>query len=156
VDLKLAWSVDGADLVLAKGDLSVDEGLVPAVLVSLFSEALAPLDQEVPATQQDRRGYWAQVEGDSYGSLLWTLRRAKATAATQARAREMVLESLAWMQRDALVRSVVVDTRYLASGVLAVSITLTRGTARRWGALWDATEALSLTTEGLLLQVAAT
>jgi len=153
MDARLAWGVDGGDLVLEAGDLATDESLVTPVLVSLFSDGLAPLDPGANPLEQDRRGYWGEAAGDPYGSQVWTLARAKATAQTAARARELFAEGLAWLQRQGIAARVDVETSYRAQGVLDVRVRLYRGTARRWAALWDATLALRLTEPGLLLQV---
>ena len=151
MDVRLAFGVDGADLVVDSGDLVRDEGLVTAVVVSLLSDGLAPALPDVPLLEQDRRGYWAEQAGDPYGSLLWTLK--KDTAAERARARELVASSLAWLTDQGIASSVEVETSRKAPGSLQIDVVLVRGLARRWASLWDATAAQALTVPGLLLQV---
>jgi len=153
MDARLAFGPDGADLVLEQGDLARDEGLVTAVIISLLSDGLAPAETDTPLLDQDLRGYWAEANGDPYGSLLWTLGRAKATQATLARARELAEEALAWLVRQGIASSVSATTEYVRPGVLKIDVRLVRGLARRWASLWDATAAQALSTRGLLLQV---
>jgi phage gp46-like protein len=153
MDARLVYGPDGVDVDVVAGDLAVDEGLLTAVVISVLSDSRAPADDGRPLLEQDLRGYWGEAPGDVYGSLLWTVTRQKATAQTASRARETVEASLAWMVAQGVARSVVVDASYRAPGVLQLDVTLTRGTARRWASLWDATAAAAFAAQGVLLQV---
>lgn len=102
-DLKLEWDVDlgGADLVLDGDDLSTDEGLRQAVILSLFLDRRAEEGDVVE--DGDRRGWWADgvdVEGDRWGSRLWLLAREKPPATWTDRAKAYASEALAWMVED--------------------------------------------------------
>ena len=156
MDLKLQWGPAGSDLVLENGDLAADRGLVTAVLLSLYSDGTAPLERGLPLLEQDRRGYWAEEPGDPYGSLLWLLLRAKATAESAALGRDYAQAGLSWLEREGIARTVEVAAVYRAGGVLALDVKLTRGTARRWASLWDAVLELRLSLSGSLLQVTLT
>lgn len=153
VDLALSWSPDGADLVIENGDLSLDDTLLPAVLVSLFSDGRAPTREGTPVLDQDLRGYWGEESGDPYGSLLWTLWRDKATRETAARARESAEVALAWLVSSGIARSVEVEASYIAQGVLLLQVRLARGSARRWASLWATAPFLDVSWPGLRLTV---
>ncbi len=156
MDLKLSWGPAGSDLVVEKGDLAADRGLVTAVLLSLYSDALAPEESALPLLEQDRRGYWAEAAGDPYGSLLWLLMREKATAESAARAQDYARAALSWLERQGIAKTVEAQAEYRSGGVLFLDVKITRGTARRWASLWDAVLELRLSLTGSLLQVTLT
>ncbi len=157
-DIALVWNAEtwAADLLLAGGQLVTDDGLRTAVLISLFSDARAPADAELPEGGDDRRGWW----GDAFppaapgafgsgpksggalplGSLLWLLRRAKITAAVVEQARQAAEAALDWLLRDGVASAVSVAAEAQGSR-LAIGVTLERpqGPGRqRWDFTWDA------------------
>jgi phage gp46-like protein len=136
MDIRLAPAVDHVDIALVSGDLERDEGLSTSVLVSLFSDARAPLDPAVPILEQQPRGWWGEDEGDRFGSLLWTLARSKQTQETLSRAREYAISALKWMIEDQVAAAVDVQAEWVSRGVLGLRITISRGTSRRWAQLW--------------------
>ncbi|GGJ14278.1 phage GP46 family protein [Neoroseomonas lacus] len=112
-DIALIWNplLARADVAVAKGDLVADAGLRTAVLISLFSDALARADDEIPDGTDDRRGWWGDmpVEGvaaDPVGSRLWLLARAKRTEETRRRAEIYARDALAWMLTDGVAAAV--------------------------------------------------
>lgn len=124
-DLALTWDAarGDADLSLIDSDLASDRGLETAVLLSLFTDRRAERDDRPPSGDaRDRRGWWADqfadVEGDRIGSRLWMLDRAKLTNQTVLRAREYVLEALAWMLEDRVVASIDVQIETTPSALL--------------------------------------
>lgn len=144
-DLALIWDAASfsGDLAVADGDLATDSGLRGAIMVSLFSDARARADDELPYEGADRRGWWgdvgAQDAGDALGSRLWLLARAKRTPANLARAREAALEALDWLMRDGVVAELDVTSVDFAPDGLKVAVVLTRpgGPARqRYDFVW--------------------
>jgi phage gp46-like protein len=114
-DIALAWDplLARADIAVAKGDLVRDDGLRTAVLISLFTDALARPDDEIPDGTDDRRGWWGNlpIEGepaDPIGSRLWLLARAKRTEETRRRAQTYAQDALAWMVADGVAAAVTV------------------------------------------------
>src|SRR5512143_214117 len=109
-DLALVWSVEtnNADLSLIDSDVASDQGLLTAVLLSLFLDRRAE-DDDIPPSgdARDRRGWWAdeflEPEGDKIGSRLWLLDRSKIVGETTKRADEYAREALAWMLSDRVV-----------------------------------------------------
>jgi len=139
------------DLALQDGGLATDDGLMTAILISLFTDARARADDVLPEAGADRRGWWGDAfgeDGDGIGSRLWLLEREKVTEATALKARDIVTEALGWLVRDGVVRELDVQTMLVrptgtnGSGALAIAVTLSRpdGPARqRFDFVWDAT-----------------
>lgn len=154
-DARLVWGREGGDLDLAPDDLVLDGSLVPAVLVSVFSDSRRPADPSVPVAAQDLRGWWGEEQGEQFGSLLWTLEREKLTRETIARARASVRASLQWLVDDGIAREVRVDAQVIGPGALRIAVELVRGDSPRWAALWAATEATSFQAGDVLLELVA-
>lgn len=131
-DIALRFSdFSGGDLVLAGLDLARDDGLESAVLVSLFTDRRASVEQIRPGEDaNDLRGWWGDfapaVEGDRTGSLLWLLRREKQTTETLERARKYAAEALDWMIEDRIASRIEVATEYIRAGVMAIQTTIYR------------------------------
>jgi phage gp46-like protein len=140
-DIALFQQDDGTvDAVLFAGDLVADESLRPAVAVSIFSDA-----ENDDAADGDRRGYWADVlssiQGDRTGSLIWLLAREKTTDQIPARAKRYAEQSLAWMLKDGVARSVIVASQYDDNKVLWITVEIDgpNGVQKlRFAALWAA------------------
>lgn len=139
-DIALTWNpAEGrADVSLTAGDLTREQGLRTAVIISLFTDGLARGDDDLAdgdgGNKGDRRGWWGDVPlpGDAprrIGSRLWLLRRAKATEGTRLRAITMVREALAWMVDDGLVDRIEVEAVLGGSPPdrLLMTLTLRRG-----------------------------
>jgi len=146
-DLALTWSVErgDADLSMIDDDLASDRGLETAVALSLFTDRRAEPDDQPPSgDERDRRGWWADqfsaVEGDRIGSRLWLLDRSKRTNETVLRAKEYVLEALAWMLEDRVVASIDVQIETTASALL-IAVGLQRPgrdpVTYRFAHVWD-------------------
>ena len=150
-DLALAWDGGQADLILSGDTLLMEGGLVSAILVSLFSDARAPEDSDLAAT--DPRGWWPDVATDRHGSLLWLLTREKITPETLSRAKAWTSDALAWLVDDGIAERVDVEVERLAIDQVGIGVTLHRGLEARWQHLWDALEDVLLETGGVTLQV---
>lgn len=122
-DTLCTWSTTGADL-------TADDGLETAVLISLFTDAPATAQEAALAGAGDRRGWWAdayaEVDGDVIGSKLWLLRREKRTAATLERARQYAAAALGWLVTDGVAQSVEVTAEVLQTDVLALQVVIKR------------------------------
>lgn len=91
-----------------------------AVTISLFTDARADEDDEIPDGSTDRRGHWGDMflEGEtSLGSKLWLLKRQKVTQDVIRKARDYCVEALQWL----------VDENHLQ----AVNVTAQRGVIDR-------------------------
>ncbi|MDF7777834.1 phage GP46 family protein [Sphingomonas sp. AOB5] len=136
-----------ADIALVDGDLATDDGLMTALIVSIFTDARARPDDVLPEPGADPRGWWGDAfnedPNDAIGSRLWLLRREKLTAATALKARDMITEALDWLVQDGVVRELTVATEIIRPDALRASVTLSRpdGPARqRFDFVWDATQ----------------
>ncbi len=133
-DIRISWDVDlmEGDFAFVTGiqDLESDAGLETAVIISLFTDRRARVDDPLPDLDNpDRRGWWGdlalpEVEGDQIGSRLWLLERAKTTEDVLVRAKEYTEEALAWMTEDGVAEKVEVESERqgpVGSDVLAIS-----------------------------------
>lgn len=127
-DIALIWNPDEgrAELALAANDLTADEGLETAILLSLFTDRRAEPGDVLPDVQTDRRGWWADSTVDKFGSRLWLLGRAKNTAEHRQRAKDYVTEALAWLVEDKAAQRIDVGADIGANGILNLTITVVR------------------------------
>lgn len=113
-DIKLTYddSLMECDLSITDGDLTLEEGLETAVLLSLFLDRRAEEDDELD-NPNDKRGWWGDqvtsVAGDRIGSRLWLLERAKTDTNTLRAAEEYALEALEWMKEDGVVQDITAE-----------------------------------------------
>lgn len=143
-DIGLAWEGDTADMFIANDDVGSDRGLRTAVLLSLFTDRRAQPDDQIPAGDGDRRGFWAdqfaEVEGDLMGSRLWLLDRSAQRRDVAQRVPEYVREALAWMLQDRVVSSIDVIVEETRERLLW-QVTITRPTGdpltMRFAHAWD-------------------
>lgn len=130
-NILLAFGANGTDLQLADGDLMKDGGLLSSIVISLFTDRLAGPDDELPAGDGDRRGWWGDATlpdlasgggSDRIGSLLWLLRREKQLPSVVARAREYAREALQWLLDEGRATRLEVDADVPAQGVLRITV----------------------------------
>ena len=88
------------------GDIALDLGISSAVLCSLFADRRAELEDDLPASETDPRGWCLEPTDDRWGSRLWLLERGKATTETVALARTAALQALAWLIEDGIAETV--------------------------------------------------
>jgi phage gp46-like protein len=128
------------DWVFEAPDLVNDEGLETAVVLSLFTDALANEDDVLPSlTEDDRRGWWAQP----WGSKLWLLSREKWTDDVRLRAEFYCLEALEWMKTDGVADRIECEARLMEVGTVVVAIAIYKDGrllfAKPFGVQWRAT-----------------
>ncbi|HKD77034.1 MAG TPA: phage GP46 family protein [Ktedonobacterales bacterium] len=102
--------------------------LETAVLISLFSDRLADVDEVLPGYSGDRRGWWADTDSQHgpIGSRLWLLHREKQTNEVRLRAEEYARESLQWLLDDDVADTVDIDAQWLRLGWLQLAIDIRR------------------------------
>jgi len=130
--------IKGADYTLDALGLIEDNGLDTAVILSLFTDRRAEVDNMLPGDSTDRRGWWADayatIPGDKFGSRLWLLSREKQLSAALTRAKEYAEESLQWLIDDSVVKSVHATATVVRTGVLGLVVEIQHGneTASRY------------------------
>lgn len=152
IALRFSAATQRADLAVQGGGLAMDDGLMTAIVISLFTDARARPDDVLPQDGADPRGWWGDVGNDDpndvTGSRLWLLVREKLLPATALKARDICREALAWLLAIGVVRALDVETAILPvsaanpSGALAIGVSVSRpdGPAReRYDFVWDAT-----------------
>lgn len=132
------------DLVLEGGDLVLDHTFETPALVSLFTDALAFPEDELPDAGTDRRGWWAEalLVGESeevWGSRLWLLGRAKLTNETLGDAEVYAREAFRWLLDRGIAERIDVTASRLDRAVLLLEVTIVRGAATARAELWEST-----------------
>lgn len=136
-----------ADWALSAGALASETGLRSAVVISLFTDRRAEVDDLLPDGSGDRRGWWGDLvapvtapTGQPWlsGSRLWLLSREKQTAITAHRAETYAAEALAWMTHSGVASAVGVTARWQDRGWLALQVAITRadGEAETYDLIW--------------------
>lgn len=142
--VNLACSPDQPnDFRIEFGDLMTGNELSTAVVMSLFTDGRAQPDDLIP-DGTDPRGWWADaLDGERYGSRLWLLERANATAEVLSRAKGYAVEALQWLIDDGIAKSI--DVAATAVGgcknVLMLTVTICRPDLKnirwQWRYAWD-------------------
>jgi phage gp46-like protein len=142
-DIRHVWDLTllMGDWLIEPPDLAHDHDLETAVIISLFTDALADVDDVPP--NADRRGWWGDTgkdPPDPIGSKLWLLAREKATNDTRLRAEDYARDALAWMLEDGAADRVDVAATWGELGRLDVQVDIWRDGARvlsrRFGRYW--------------------
>lgn len=116
------------DLAIVDGDLVTDEGLLTAVLLSLYTDRRALPEDELPDGGTDRRGCWIDAYSDrQVGSRLWLISREKELDSVLRRAEEYAREALAWITEDRIAEAVEVEAIHLRRDVLQLIVRIQRG-----------------------------
>jgi len=139
-------SLLAGDIRQVGADLEADDGLKTAVVISIFTDAHALPDDELPPGQTDRRGWWgdmlADIDADRIGSRRWLYMREKQTAETARNIREADEEALAWLVDDGIAASVTVETEWIGRGILGERILVAKPDGDvvdfRFNHLWEA------------------
>lgn len=136
--------VDLYDLALNESDgehLVMDESLRTCVLISVLTDRRAT--EEQAPDPSDLGGWWGDtytdVPGDETGSLLWTLKAAKAIPETLQLAEQHVRDALQWMIDDGIVSALEVEVEAISATVLGyrVGIVRPKKPAPEWVAIWQ-------------------
>lgn len=143
-DIATVWLTDRADWQVAGPSLLADDGLQTAVLISLFTDRLAELDDALPEGAAGRRGWWgdayAATAGDRIGSRLWLLARSKQLPQVLRQAEGYASQALQWLVDDGVASAVDVSAERVRDGVLGLLVTVTRNAAPvqrfRFEAFW--------------------
>lgn len=152
-DIRIKWHSETAhgDFSLDDNgaDISTDEGLETAVIISLFSDRRAD-EEELPPGAASKRGWWGDSllsRGDRIGSKLWLLNREKFLPEVAARAKGYAEEALKWMLEDRAAAKVQVEAELQEPARLALRVRITRPNGReaefRYNCNWNAQEVMN-------------
>jgi phage gp46-like protein len=154
-DLQLFFACDQnpiADLRVVKGDLSGGNDLSTAIAISLFSDARAKPDDDIP-DGTDPRGFWADaLDGVRWGSRLWLLERANNTQDVLLRAKTYCEEALKWLVDTGVAKSVNVLVEAIGNckGVMGIGVIVCRPDGKnikwRYRYAWDLAELVACDT----------
>jgi phage gp46-like protein len=100
-----------------------DQDLRTAVMISVFTDAVAGSDDSIPDGSEDPRGWWADPD---IGCRVWLRLRAKQTQQTLLLVKADMTEALAWLITDGVAAAVDVLTEWTAPGLLGCQITVRR------------------------------
>lgn len=108
--------------------LVTGDDLLTAVLISLFTDAVADGDDAITDGSDDPRGWW----GGAIGSKLWLRLRAKATSTALALVKRDIEQALEWLLEDDVAARVDVTTEWTRPGLLGARVVIRRtdGTRR--------------------------
>lgn len=137
-DITTVWTVTHGDYVLDGADLRSGSDLATAVVVSLFTDRQAATSDVVADRSGDPRGWW----GDTLGSRIWLLERAKRTQETLQLAKGYIEEAVQWLIDDDVVAGFEITVEWqpgsrLGAQVVALKNDGTRD-AMRFSWVWDA------------------
>lgn len=140
VALGFDFALMAGDLVLDGATLATEDGLRTAIVISIFTDARAHDDDEIPDGTTNRRGWWADrvapasraadsQDGrtpDRIGSRMWLLSREKQVPEVLARAKQYLAEALQWLVDEGVATKVAVTTWIERTGVLGWQAEITR------------------------------
>jgi phage gp46-like protein len=132
-DINTVWQpqISKGDYVIQGAALQSGADLYTAVVISLFTDRLADVDDQILDGSGNPRG-WAcdESSGPLIGSRLWLLERAKLPVDTLQRAQDYCQEALQWLLDDGVVSKVDISVALLSnSGVpngIGITIVLYR------------------------------
>lgn len=138
-DIKLTWDLElqGAKMSFENNDVVADYSLLTSVIISLFTDAKASIDDELPDPRDlDLRGWWGNSTNplrpsDQVGSKLWLLERSKATKETLNKAEQYTRDALQWIIDEGIAKRtdiVVENQRSEISGtnILGIHVAIIR------------------------------
>lgn len=141
-DQSLSISVNGQTVSFG---LAMNDRLIRAVIISLFTWCRAHDDDDLPSNQ--RFGWWGdaypQVPNDKIGSRLWLLTRVKLLPSTPGLAKGYAEEALQWMIDDGVASRIDCAAERLGMEGLALSATIYRNDSThpvslRFADIWEA------------------
>lgn len=126
-DIRLTFEDGVGGISIVQNDLERDPGLETAVMISLFTDRRADLDDVLPDSSKDLRGWWGDsTQDDLIGSKLWLLSRSKMMDATNTDAEIYAAECLKWMIDDGVARNVSVTVTRESTDTVSIVITIDR------------------------------
>ncbi|WP_150721666.1 phage GP46 family protein [Pandoraea capi] len=126
MDTSTVWdsAANRGDWVLDGASLETGNDVTTALLISLFTDRMADIDDIIPDGTTDPRGWWGDdANAGSIGSRLWLLFREKQTKETLQRAYDYIVEAIQWMIDDKVVARFDINVSWIARGQMGAQIT---------------------------------
>jgi len=125
-DITISWDPATAhgDWDLANADLATGDDLSTAILISVFSDAMAAPDDVIPDGTNDPRGWWGDEFDPTHpiGSKIWLLDRAKQTQDVLNRAFSYLSDALKWLIDDGVVGRFDITVQWVRESFLGAQI----------------------------------
>ena len=124
------WFIEGAPFVRVPeiSILDLEDNIITALIISLFTDRRLPFAGDEPLTSGDRRGWWGDntlAANDRIGSRLWTLARHKMiTDFVVKEAEEILREALAWLEEDGVADEIFITITRPDNYTLVFEITI--------------------------------
>ena len=115
------------DRVITTEGYETDDSIKTAVLISLFTDARADKDDNVP--NNDLRGVWVDAMDPGNlptGSKRWLLAREKQTNETLNRLIEYDSQALQWLINNGYATNIEINAEWISRGVLQETIIIDR------------------------------
>lgn len=131
MDITLLYDAEkyGADIAIDNNDLLTGDELQTAIIMSLFTDRRAAIDDPV-MIGESKRGWWGDTyntnRNDKIGSRLWVLKNSKMTPSTLVKAKDYALEATRWLIEDNIASSIDVITQFYDKQTIAIQITIQR------------------------------
>ena len=126
----------------ADGDISTDQTLDTAILMSILEEVRAS-STEIPESNKRRGAIINETTpGFEQGSKTWEFEQERLTGSVLAELNVVIRNSLQWMIDEGIAVNVEVDTLFLQNGVVVAPVNFSRDGSkveRRFFELWDNT-----------------
>lgn len=132
--LAIVWLNDQQRMALKPMPDNAYTRLHTAICISLFTDARCN-DDELPAGDTDKRGWWGDMalpNGESLGSKLWLLKRQKLTQAAIGQARGYVALALQWLVDSQWVIAISVDAERWGNDGIAFAVKYRLATDQPW------------------------
>jgi phage gp46-like protein len=129
-DMALKWNGSRADLDFGEFDINSDDSLKTTIILCVFTDK----------RHEGERGCWTDsFEDEEIGSKLWLIDREKKMADVPLRANEYVKDSLQWLIRDGVIKSVKVDSFIDDQNLLQIPIWITKpnGSTSKFDLVWE-------------------
>jgi phage gp46-like protein len=124
-DIQTIWDVSTGtgDYEIENGELSKGHDVRTSVLISLFTDRVADVNDELPDSTQDRRGWWGDT-GQKYpiGSRLYLLDRSKAPTNIELEAINYASEAVQWMIDDNIVAKFDIQAKFIHNNQLRMIV----------------------------------
>jgi len=128
-DIQTVWNTEKGigEYALKNGSLQSGKDIETAVLISLFTDRLADVNDDLPDattnTRADRRGWWGDTGQEySIGSRLYLLDRRKAPLLIEKDAVNYATEALQWMIDDVVVARFDIQAKFTRPNQLRLMV----------------------------------